>query len=80
MRFGNFKFWRSQILCWSLFALFLAVAMRSSVIGSQEPSKSHSASDLHAYLLVGAVSGFIAVVFFILALRAKIQKGNNDVA
>ena len=79
MRVGNFKLWRSQIVCWSLFVLFSVFAAVWFYVG-REPTKSYTEPQRLALLVAGAVSAFVAVLFFILAWRAKIQGGHNDVA
>ncbi len=63
-----------------MFGFFLAFAVVSLLKGSQQPTKSISESELHAWLVVGAISGIVAVLCFIWALSAKLQKGQHDVS
>ena len=80
MRTGDFKLWRSQIVCWGLFILFSVVATVLVIVGSREPNKSYSESELRTRLVAGIVFGVISVACLILAIRAKIRKGHDAVA
>ncbi len=70
MKSGSFKIWRSPIVCWGFFALFLVPGLLLLWAGSQPVTKSYSDADRHILLLVGGVCTILAFVSMGLAWRA----------
>jgi cbb3-type cytochrome oxidase subunit 3 len=71
------KVWRSQIICWSLSVMFLVLAVVWLYV-FREPNKGLTEVERHILQVAGVVFAFVAVLFFILALRAK-KLRHNDV-
>ena len=74
----HFKLWRSRIICCSLSVMFLVIAAVWLYV-LREPNKAFTEAERHALQVAGVVSAFVAVLFFILALRPK-KRRHNDVA
>jgi hypothetical protein len=78
MRTGDFKLWRSPVVCWALSVFFLVLAGVWFVVGSQAPNKSHPEGQRYLLAFAG-VSASVAVLFFVLGLRAIRKREHNVV-
>jgi len=66
---GDFRLWRSSVICWCAFALFTFLTILWQVVDIK--AYPHMERD---WLILTVGSGTIAFLFFVLAIRATKQK------
>jgi hypothetical protein len=71
MQIGDLKLWRSQIVCWSLFASFSVLAVLFLCSVNQPLTKSHPEVLRYDLLAAGSVLACLASLFLILAWRSS---------
>jgi hypothetical protein len=75
MKTGDYKLWRSPLVCWWLFLLFSVLTIAFQIIDVKPyPNRERDS------LINTAVCGGLAVAFLLLGIRANRQKNTDDEA